>query len=250
MPLKRREVIWRFLDVVDALDLFRLWRVLEVFDAPADGAEADLVAVSRSDCDVSARLGWATSRLGGLPSGNPWLGGVTAALVLIALLTAGFAWCAFPMCGRLRLHHRLAEPMTDLLLERKRSYWMFSLWFVDLPFFTIRCVYFFGYGVPVSTFLARNVVDIGGSNCTVLESTLERIVCVTSAPLSLALDGGLRGAAAVRARRLQRARRAEQLDAAAGGMHRRMRADQRLPGARVRRIRGRSPSSSRRAGTG
>ena len=151
------------LDVVDALDLFRLWRVLEVFDAPADGAEADLVAVSRSDCDVSARLGWATSRLGGLPSGNPWLGGVTAALVLIALLTAGFAWCAFPMCGRLRLHHRLAEPMTDLLLERKRSYWMFSLWFVDLPFFTIRCVYFFGYGVPVSTFLARNVVDIGST---------------------------------------------------------------------------------------
>ena len=88
---------------------------------------------------------------------------MTAALVLIALLTAGFAWCAFPMCGRLRLHHRLAEPMTDLLLERKRSYWMFSLWFVDLPFFTIRCVYFFGYGVPVSTFLARNVVDIGST---------------------------------------------------------------------------------------
>ena len=183
------------LDVVDALDLFRLWRVLEVFDAPTDGTEADLVAVSRSECDVSARLGWATSRLGGLPSGNPWLGGVTAALVLIALLTAGFAWCAFPMCGRLRLHHRLAEPMTDLLLERKRSYWMFSLWFVDLPFFTIRCVAASGTASPSppSSRATSSTLAPHSSTCASCSTPPSMIGCGSSLP------GAARAAASPRA---------------------------------------------------
>ena len=131
----------------------RLWRVLEVFDAPRRrGGRAALR--SRSDCDVSARATPVAPRriTVGAIRGSA---GSTAALVLIALLTAGFGWCA---CGG-------AAPPPPRRADDRRARSAgsgatgCSAWERRRTFFTIRRALL--RVRRVSTFLARNVVDIG-----------------------------------------------------------------------------------------